>query len=279
MRARVVVLLLILLPLVGCFGIDPNYRPVHPPKPVSTYADTLPAALLWAHPYPNLLVEIDYVEGREPSTLALDAFSSTLREVTDKQEIVVSPPTLLPMDDPRFSEPHEWTVDELREIHGAYFDSRAHAGYGADQSARLHVLYLNGFYGRNTTQGGLFVVHALGVQVGDCLFVFKDELDNPYGYQIERHRVWHGYYERATLVHELGHALGLVDNGIPMQRPHVAEDGVHSNNPESVMAVNNDDTFVQEMAQDNEWIPYKFDADDLADLAAFRELGRSLGPE
>ncbi|MBA2403917.1 MAG: hypothetical protein H0V66_04030 [Bdellovibrionales bacterium] len=44
------------------------------------------------------------------------------------------------------------------------------------------------------------------------------------------------YVEQATLVHELGHALGLVNNGIPMMdNHHDKENGAHCTNTKCVM--------------------------------------------
>lgn len=275
MCVRVVVPLLAMLLLGGCFGIDPNYRPVPHPRPAEAYSDTLPAALIWAHPYPNLLVEIDYVEGREPSTLALDALHATLDAVTDKEEIVIAPPTALPASDARFQGMHDWSTEDLAKVHLDYFDARAPDSFGADETARLHIMYLNGYYSFNSPfhvpQG------VLGLQLIDVLLLFPDGLTLPSGDPNSAGSPY-PYHERRALVHELGHALGLVNLSIPMQRPHVAEDGVHSNNPQSVMSQGNLGPFALEVAQDNQWLPYTFDADDQADLAAFRELGRNLAP-
>jgi predicted Zn-dependent protease len=44
------------------------------------------------------------------------------------------------------------------------------------------------------------------------------------------------YVEQSTLVHEMGHAFGLVDNGLPAVNPHHdAEHGAHCKNPHCVM--------------------------------------------
>lgn len=44
------------------------------------------------------------------------------------------------------------------------------------------------------------------------------------------------YVEQSTMVHEIGHALGLVNNGIPMTTSHQdSSHGAHCNNPNCVM--------------------------------------------
>jgi hypothetical protein len=267
-------MMLVILALVvtGCASDVPHPFPTMPQD--DALQESLPAALLWAHPYPDLLVEIDYVEGREPSTLALDALRDTLRGVTDKAEIVIAPPTLLPASDSRFQGGREWTREELADVHKAYFQARASDAFGDEGTARVHVLYLNGRYPTGSTFHGTLPTSALGLQIRDALLMFPDDLPTAQ----DEERPWGTLYERSTLIHELGHAMGLVNHGIPMQRPHVAEDGVHSSNPRSVMAQGHRGPWVLEEVQDGEWIPYRFDADDLADLAAFRETGRASAP-
>jgi hypothetical protein len=75
--------------------------------------------------------------------------------------------------------------------------------------------------------------------------------------------------ERAILLHELGHTLGLVNRGVPMlvDREAEAHSG-HSTNPNSVMYPSLQIAASGLVLQS---IPHGFDRDDLADLAAHRE--------
>lgn len=82
--------------------------------------------------------------------------------------------------------------------------------------------------------------------------------------------------EAVVLVHEFGHALGLVGCGIPMQAPHA--DGAspcHSANVTSLMHAR-----VARIAAwpawstDSAFGPFAWDAHDLADLEAFRDAAR-----
>lgn len=51
------------------------------------------------------------------------------------------------------------------------------------------------------------------------------------------------YVEQATLIHEIGHALGLVNNGVPMKEPHQDKaQGAHCSNPDCVMYYSNEGT-------------------------------------
>jgi predicted Zn-dependent protease len=49
------------------------------------------------------------------------------------------------------------------------------------------------------------------------------------------------YMEQATLIHEMGHALGLVNNGVPMtSNHHDADHGAHCTNPNCIMSYSNE---------------------------------------
>jgi hypothetical protein len=76
--------------------------------------------------------------------------------------------------------------------------------------------------------------------------------------------------ERSTLLHESGHAIGLVDNGLAMVRPHEdAQNKGHSSDARSVMywKVDSLQGLRDYILQDGS-IPDVFDADDRADLHA-----------
>lgn len=256
MRALVAAFALALL-LPGCLeaiGLQ-DARPVPPP-----------AAYLRSDPYPDLLVEVDYAEGREPSDLALSTLESTLKEVTAKREVRILDPTRIE------TTTDSWNVESLLALEA---ETRSMDGGGA--AAVMHVIYVNGRY---TGQGGDGDGQVLGVEVAGHVFIFKDAfsemrlpavpalpgLPAPTAPAAET-------VERAVLVHEVGHALGLVNAGVPMVTPHEdAEHEGHSSNSKSVMYWALDSSrAVGELLRDNEFVPYRFDANDLADLKAYRE--------
>ena len=73
--------------------------------------------------------------------------------------------------------------------------------------------------------------------------------------------------ERAVIVHEFGHAIGLVNLGIPMQRDHEDDEHEkHSSNSRSVMYWAVETTLG--LSSLTGTIPDDFDADDRADLQA-----------
>jgi len=72
--------------------------------------------------------------------------------------------------------------------------------------------------------------------------------------------------ERAVLVHELGHNLGLVNNGVPMQTPHQdTANGAHDANTGCVMHFSVETSLVSQLLGT---VPDQFDAACIADLQA-----------
>ncbi len=79
----------------------------------------------------------------------------------------------------------------------------------------MSVIFLNGTFEGNSNILG---VHLRGHQFS---FVFKDVVVTTGGDSVSQR-----YVEQATVVHELGHSIGLVDNGLPMAVNH--EDSSHT---------------------------------------------------
>ncbi len=78
---------------------------------------------------------------------------------------------------------------------------------------------INVFFVKGTFQGS---TSTLGVQITGhpYAFVFKDVVTSTGGDSVSQR-----YVEQATVVHEIGHAIGLVNNGLPMAATH--EDSAH----------------------------------------------------
>lgn len=222
-------------------------------------------------PYPNLVIEVDYARGFEPSEFALDALLATLEEVTDKDRITILPPTPLP-DEQRFRSDVNW-VEGAIGLHEEFFDSHDPSSirYGEGDTAYLHLMYLNGRYEGNKSA-------AMGLATSRTIFIFPSYFREKAGLLIRTanqivpddtsQRI-----ERSVLIHEMGHMMGLVNGGAPMVRDH--DDGTrHSSNPKSVMHRGIEASLgPRTELLDNEY-PYKFDHDDLADLRALQERAR-----
>lgn len=215
-------------------------------------------ALLLDDPYPLLIVEVHHVEGREPSQKALDALLGSLRDLTAKKQVILVGPTPIPAQ----GDVH--TPPDLRQIHRqtAELSPTTPGVHGRDGIAFLHVLYLDGHLERDGRPA-----KAAGTQfdADGLLVVFPDEFRGAYRVvDGDKVPVAHDI-ERVVLLHELGHSLGLVDDGVPTSRPSERGGGGHSANRGSVMYPHLPvaDGLLQRA------LPAGFDADDRADLRAY----------
>ena len=213
----------------------------------------------------NLLVEIDYPVGYAPNADAKSVLRHTLAEVTgrDPSRIEFLEEAEIPAERNK-----KYTLNELIALETEHRDRRT-----AGDTAVLYVLYVAGGYSRDDGDSRILGVAYGGTSVA----IFKGNIQDA-----TRSRVVGGIsvptveercIERAVLVHEFGHAAGLVNLGTPMVRPHEDRDHPgHSSNPKSVMyyAVENTVDLFSFFTGGCSDIPYQFDADDKADLAALR---------
>lgn len=221
-------------------------------EPAPYYAD-----VLRADPFAELVVEIDHAPGREPSVAAREHLLEQLRAVTQKTRIGIRVEATLEDEGDK-----RWSSDELVALEAA-----TRTAEHAAPVAVLHVLYPTGTHTNGDAVG--ITISSGGVPT---VVVFLDKIAEfdvgagPLPYPAEART----QIEKATLLHEAGHGVGLVDNGLPMVRDHEdPESPGHSSNPESVMsaAVDQLQALREALLHDGS-VPQLFDADDRADLRA-----------
>ncbi|HLF16876.1 MAG TPA: hypothetical protein VI796_05540 [Candidatus Thermoplasmatota archaeon] len=202
--------------------------------------------------YTRWVIEMDYVEGERPSDDVLNLLQQRMAALAHKPDGVA-----VERGDELDATGDVWTAESLREL------SRDHRTVDTGGSTvATHVLFLDGSYTDEDALGvtlghGLVAIFSERVRevcpalaVPPCLYTAEDIL-------------------RAVVVHEFGHVLGLVNNGVPMQTDHEDEGHPgHSDSPDSVMywAVETADV-LQRLSGG---LPTQFDANDRADL---REAG------
>lgn len=232
---------------------------------------TLSEALLWNDPHPNLVFYVDYVEGREPSQLALDTLMETARDVTGKENVsMVGPRKIEGLD----SDPdRRWDQQDRQEMYESHFSEmyvprfdELRYAYSKDDNASIHIIYLDG-RDKFDAQG----LHSYGTIV-----IFLDS----YGGDLHLPFPGRDPWERHVLIHEFGHALGLVNCGIPMVTPREDPDSsqCHSTEPTSVMSQDSGGGIVEanmDQFQDGQWAYYQFDQYDLEDIQSFQASFKS----
>lgn len=178
-------------------------------------------------------IELDYERGEAPYTGPILGFGDTfdlsvanLGRIFAGRKTVTLPTTLAGMEDVGAIADAELTVDDLLALAAQHRD-------GADTATvkTYYVLFVGGYY----TDAGGPNPGVLGVSIGDTgvIAMFKDVIEStgvaavP---NLER------FVEQSTLVHELGHAIGLVANGVAVTSAHHDEPhGAHCTNQDCVM--------------------------------------------
>lgn len=175
-------------------------------------------------PDPRLVIELDYVAGAEPRAGAeadLVARLSTLLDKPGGVEIV--------RDDVLTSRgaDHAWTFDELRALAAERFDDDQPPG-----TVSMHVMWLDGHDAGDSADGATLGLAWANTHVA----MFHDTIEGScrggplIGEEVcaeAQYLVW---------LHEVGHTIGLVDNGLPMVTDHRDPDhGAHDVNDECVM--------------------------------------------
>ena len=230
--ASVPILLLLLQSSAGCINSAPN-----------AVED-----LITNHRYPKLLVEIDYADGHTPRSSATDLLKTRIQGTLQK-------PGGTTFEEKAFTpSKSSYTDDDLLAVES---QKRNHQPGG--DTMVLYILYLNGHHARDTSNEKI-----LGVHYGRAsIAIFKETIDSSGG--VIGSLFSANDVERSVLVHEFGHTIGLVNNGLKMVKNHEdPQHRAHSTNKESVMYWAVDTTLG--LAGLTGSIPNEFDSDDLADV-------------
>ncbi|NVB80433.1 MAG: hypothetical protein HOV81_18720 [Kofleriaceae bacterium] len=179
----------------------------------------------------RVIVEIDYETNEAPYTGNVIGFGDTfdptlvnMNRVFANKKMLTIPTQLANMQDIGTIPDEELTLADLLAIAQHHRDV-----HDLPDTKSYYVVFVSGhFADQNGVQAGV-----LGVSVGDTIAMFKDvirqsqSLTDPNAVR---------YVEQSTLIHELSHSVGLVDNGVPMVAAHKdAPHGAHCNNPDCVM--------------------------------------------
>lgn len=192
-----------------------------------------PATVLFSPSIKNVVVEVDYEVGAAPYVGRAGQFEDvwnlfrTNTTALFEGKKTVSFPTkredMESFDDVSVS---EFTVDDIVTIANAH---RTEASSG--DTVTFYVVFLNGYF-KNAE--GVVSDTTLGVSVGTTgvIALFKPAIAAT---AVPKTAVAQ-FVEQSTLIHELGHAVGFVNNGVPVNSDHHdAANGAHCTNNQCVM--------------------------------------------
>ncbi len=188
-----------------------------------------------------VIVEVDYVNGAEPyvgiSPIAGGDLWSLLEEnmkgILSEERDYTIPKNLDEMDNIAISVTGPFNSAEILTIAE---QSRQVAQTSSDVIS-YYIVYLDGYFERHNGEEARGVI---GVSIGDTgvIAMFKPVIESMSLLSDVRK-----FSEQAVLVHEIGHAAGLVNNGFPLVSAHQDEEnGRHCDNNDCVMYWANEGT-------------------------------------
>lgn len=220
-------------------------------------------------------LEVDYENGAEPYTgsvgLSSDVwnlFRVNAERVFEGTGATVSVPgDLDEMESLGSLSGDEYRVEDILQIASAHRDRTS-----ADGTANYYILWLDGHF----HDGAELRDTVLGVSLGDTgiIAMFKPVIETTH---LELFPSVSAFVEQTTLVHEFGHAVGLVDNGLPLSTDHRDSDhDAHCAHQDCVMYWANEGAsdlsdFVRAYVASGSAIV--FGSDCLADIDAQSEAG------
>jgi predicted Zn-dependent protease len=220
-----------------CDGAGPSNTANQPPG--GNNNSTTPSAdritQIYAKSTTQLVVEIDYQKGAEPFTgsfLGMDAFNITRVNIeklfqgsgATPAKTLVLPNTLAQMEQLTDLSDTSFTGQRILDIAAQHREKKDAPG-----QATFYILFLNGYY----NDGKMVRNDVLGVALGSTgvVAMFKPVINSSTNLQ-----QFQKFVEQTTLVHELGHSIGLVNFGIPLTAMHQdSAHGAHCSNTRCVM--------------------------------------------
>lgn len=244
------------LGVFNCDGTGSGSRPI----------DEDPISHLYSRSTIQVRVDVAYQTGAEPYTgnlIAMDVwtlFETNANRLFNNQKNITIPTTLDQMQNLTGVSGSSFTTQQILNIAEA---NRSSADNEIQSS--FYVLFLKGYF----NDGQQVRSDVLGVSIGDTevIAMFKPVISQSSGQPGIRK-----FVEQSTLIHEFGHAVGLVNNGVNMVTPHQdTAHGAHDQNDQCVMYYANEGAaaataFASKYLQTGDEI--LFDSNCLADTAA-----------
>lgn len=180
----------------------------------------------------RIVLEVDYEPGAEPYTGSnpfggdtWDLFEGNIAALFEGTGVTVtSPSTLEEMGQMADLPESDFSVERILELDDEYRNTTP-----SDDTRVFHAIWLDGYFSaEGERQSGV-----IGVSIGDtgAIAMFKPVIRSLGLTEAVRR-----FGEQTTLVHEFGHATGLVNNGLDMVNAHQDEEnGAHCDDDTCVM--------------------------------------------
>jgi hypothetical protein len=205
--------------LLSCSSKTTTPPSTSSPGNPETPPTTQPAVTtLFAKTIESVTIEIDYAPGAEPFQGDVKKFGdpwslfrTNALAIFDGKKKVTFPSTLAKMEKLDDVPAKNFSSKDLQDIAAVH---RTEPQYS--NAVAFYIVFVNGYW---LDEAGTEQKDILGVSIGDTgiIGMFKPAITSP-------------LVEQLALIHHLGHAVGFVDNGVPVgeaNRVHVDTTNVH----------------------------------------------------
>jgi hypothetical protein len=185
------------------------------------------AATLFSKAVTSVTIEIDYAPGAEPYVGTLkdfgdpwQLFQANALAIFDGKKTLSFPRTLAKMEALPDVTAKSFSNQDLLAIAAAHRTEQQYS-----DAVAFYVVFVNGFW---IDESGAERKDILGVSVADTgvIGIFKPAITTPVASTIPPPQL----VEQLALIHQLAHAVGFVDNGVPVgasNRAHVDTANAH----------------------------------------------------
>lgn len=184
----------------------------------------------------RIIVEVYYEPGAEPytgSTLSglnywqiLEDNLGSIFQYRSSAPVIVVPHAISEMTAIPSQSKTEWLGTEILNLSSQHRQADPTA-----TEAHFYLYFLKGYY--STGSGPNTSVIGVSLSGTPIIAIFKEVIQNA---GFNPNGAVPKYVEQSTMVHEMGHALGFVNNGVPMVSNHQdSAHGAHTTNSNCVM--------------------------------------------